>query len=263
MGENVTKKRKMSKAERKRAARRRRMLKTGVIYAGVALLCVGCLVAISILNRPVEPRNTWYVEDGALEIAAPGMSDSGLSAASGIYITAGGSADGLRVLPGEAATENPTAAPTEIPTAAPTELPDWDGSVASTTAQTITITAAGDCTLGGSVHQDTYANFKKYVQNYGYDYFFSNVRSLFEADDLTILNLEGPITDVGKARHGSYVFKGDPDYVNIMTGSSVELCNVANNHSQDFGTAAWSTIPLLVGRKSASHKPNRVNSLVG
>ena len=85
------------------------------------------------------------------------------------------------------------------------------------------------------MHQDTYANFKRYVQNYGYDYFFSNVRGYFESDDLTILNLEGPITDTGRARRGSYVFKGDPDYTNILTGSSVELCNVANNHSQDFG----------------------------
>ena len=68
MGKNVTKKRKISKAERKRAARRRRMIRTGVIYAGVALVCVACLVAISVLNRPVKPQNTWYVEDGALEI---------------------------------------------------------------------------------------------------------------------------------------------------------------------------------------------------
>ena len=34
-----------------------------------------------------------------------------------------------------------------------------------------------------------------------------------------------------------YCFKGDPDYVQIMTGSSVELCNLANNHSLDFGKA--------------------------
>ena len=244
MGKNVTKKRKISKAERKRAARRRRMLITGVIYAGVALVCVGYLVAISMLNRPVEPRNTWYVEDGALEIAAPGMTDGGASVASGDFRTAVGSEDpAARVLPGRVA-EDPTQPPTQAPTATPTEVP----SQAATTGRTITITAAGDCTLGGSVHQDTYAKFKRYVQNYGYDYFFSNVRALFEADDLTVINLEGPITDAGEARHGSYVFKGDPDYVNIMTGSSVELCNVANNHSKDFGAAGLKrTAELLEG----------------
>jgi poly-gamma-glutamate synthesis protein (capsule biosynthesis protein) len=194
MGKNVTKKRKMTKAERKRAARRRRMIRTGAIYAGVALICVTCLVAISLMNRPVEPRSTWYVEDGALEIAAPGLDDSPFSVASGESTTAEGHGgdDALHVLPA-AASEAPTQAPTAVPSEAPTQAPF------NATAQTITITAAGDCTLGGSVHQDTYARFKKYVKNYGYDYFFQNVRPLFEADDLTILNLEGPITDVGTA----------------------------------------------------------------
>ena len=123
-------------------------------------------------------------------------------------------------------TPTPTPAPTPTPTPAPTAEPQ---------PVTIRITAAGDCTLGGSVHQDTYMKFKRAVQANGYDWFFSNVRDWFTSDDLTVLNLEGPITDTGTARKGSYVFKGDPDYVNIMTGSSVELCNVANNHSKDFG----------------------------
>ena len=128
---------------------------------------------------------------------------------------------------------NPPPPPTPVPTPTPTPTPE---PTAAPTPVVLRITAVGDCTLGGSVHQKTYMQFKQAVQAYGYDYFFSNVRDLFEADDLTVVNLEGPLTDVGKARHGSYVFKGDPDYVNIMTGSSVELCNVANNHSQDFGT---------------------------
>ena len=236
----MTKKRKISKAARKRAARRRRMLRTGAIYAGVALLCVGCLLAMSALNRPVESRNTWYVEDGALEIAAPGRTGDGPAVASGA-ITAGDEGSfAPRVLPGYVGepTRVPTAAPTLIPTDTPAASADASPEPTPTASdRTITITAAGDCTLGGSVHQDTYARFKRFVQRYGYDYFLANVRPLFEADDLTVVNLEGPLTDVGKDRHGSYVFKGDPDFVNILTGSSVELCNVANNHSQDFGAA--------------------------
>ncbi|MGX8706690.1 MAG: CapA family protein, partial [bacterium] len=125
-----------------------------------------------------------------------------------------------------------TAIPTPEPTPILSAVPEI---TAAPTPVTITITAAGDCTLGGSIHQSTYLQFKRAVQTYGYDYFFSNTRPIFVADDLTIVNLEGPLTDVGSGRKGSYVFKGDPDYVNILTGSSVELCNVANNHSQDFG----------------------------
>ena len=130
-------------------------------------------------------------------------------------------------------TPDPTPTPPPVPTPTPTPTPE---PTAAPTPVVLRITAVGDCTLGGSVHQKTYMQFKQAVQACGYDYFFSNVRGLFESDDLTVVNLEGPLTDVGQDRRGSYVFKGDPDYVQIMTGSSVELCNVANNHSQDFGT---------------------------
>ena len=66
---------------------------------------------------------------------------------------------------------------------------------------------------------------------------FANMRSLFEADDLTIVNLEGPLTTVEKPKKHGYVFKADPACVQILTGSGVELCNLANNHSMDFGAA--------------------------
>lgn len=213
MGRQATKKRKSN-----RGKARQRRIQRGVILGCVLAICAVCIAMIVSLNRPIEPQSSWYVSDGALEIAAP-------ASGSDFRTTEGRDPDsGLTLLPNRV---EPTKAPTAPPTEAPTPAPS---------VRSLTITAAGDCTLGGSVHQDTYLNFKRYVQNFGYDYFFSNVRPVFEADDLTIINLEGPITDVGKARHGSYVFKGDPDYTAIMTGSSVELCNVANNHSQDFGT---------------------------
>ena len=222
MGNKVRGKGKLTKAER----RRRKQIRRWSLYIGIVALCVGCMLTISHLGKPAAVgTDNWYLDDADVEIAAPAM--NGVSTMGRNDQSSGA----LTVLP-VTATQTPTSVPTEAPTQAPTEEPALEP-----TSRTITITAAGDCTLGGSVHTDTYANFKKYVNAYGYDYFFSNVRSLFESDDLTVLNLEGPLTDVGKDRRGSYVFKGDPDYVQIMSGSSVELCNVANNHSQDFGSA--------------------------
>lgn len=212
MTRQPTKKKKPSKAARRR--RQRRLC--GIMFGVIIVLGVGCMLTLSHLGRA---RQEWMVQGAGIEIAAPpavgpmtmeGRADDG---------------DALTALP-VVVTEAPSPVPTPTPSPSPTPEP---------TSRTLTITAAGDCTLGGSVHQDTYMRFKKAVQTCGYDYFFSNVRSLFESDDLTILNLEGPLTDTGKARHGSYVFKGNPDYVRILTGSSVELCNVANNHSEDFG----------------------------
>ena len=101
---------------------------------------------------------------------------------------------------------------------------------------TLTITAAGDCTFGGQEGAKGRRRFVQCVNEYGYDYFFDSVRSIFESDDFTIVNLEGPLTTVqSPGKKAQFIFKGDPEYVGILTGSSVELCNLANNHTQDYG----------------------------
>ena len=134
--------------------------------------------------------------------------------------------------PTEAATAEPVQAATEAPVKSqPTEAPVNDGTVL------LTITAAGDCTFGGQVGSKGSRNFKKCVEKFGYDYFFTNVRELFRSDDLTIVNLEGPLTTVEKPQKKGeeFLFKGDPDYVKVLTGSGVELCNLCNNHTLDYG----------------------------
>ena len=104
------------------------------------------------------------------------------------------------------------------------------------TGGTITITATGDCTLGGNVPSHGDERFDKYVQRYGYDYFLEKVRPLFESDDLTIVNLEGPLTTSEDYRHGrGFNFRGKPEYIQILSGSSIEIANVANNHALDYG----------------------------
>ena len=102
---------------------------------------------------------------------------------------------------------------------------------------TLTITAVGDCTFCGEAGSKSNVRFLEAAQELGYDHFFANVRELFQADDLTIVNLEGPLTTVEKPKAHGYVFKADPACVQILAGSSVELCNLANNHSLDYGVA--------------------------
>ena len=128
----------------------------------------------------------------------------------------------------------------DIPSDAQT--PSGDGEVEAPPEETpdgpvtLTITAAGDCTFGGMEGSKGRRRFLQYVKEYGYDYFFESVRAIFENDDLTLVNLEGPLTSrTWTNRKEQFLFRGEPDYVNILTGSSVELCNLANNHSQDYG----------------------------
>ena len=50
----------------------------------------------------------------------------------------------------------------------------------------ITISLMGDCTLGSAPDSDQYNNFDAYQSVYGIDYFFQNVKSYLEGDDLSI-----------------------------------------------------------------------------
>ena len=63
---------------------------------------------------------------------------------------------------------------------------------------------------------------------------------VFESDDLTIVNLEGPLTTSRDRREGrKFNFRGSPEYVNILSGSSVEIANLANNHAYDYGESGF------------------------
>ena len=111
----------------------------------------------------------------------------------------------------------------------------------------LTISAAGDCTLG------TDENFyyatslpAKYeaVQDPGY--FFQKVLPVFSKDDLTIVNMEGTLTQETAREEKLYAFKGDEEYTQILTEGSVEAANLANNHSHDYGEKSYTdTIQAL------------------
>jgi poly-gamma-glutamate synthesis protein (capsule biosynthesis protein) len=100
----------------------------------------------------------------------------------------------------------------------------------------LTISAAGDCTLGGDASQRTYAAFARAYKSGGADYFLKNVRDIFSADDLTIVNLEGPLTTATRFREKEFAFKGRAEYAKILTEGGVEVANVANNHAKDYYT---------------------------
>ena len=102
---------------------------------------------------------------------------------------------------------------------------------------TITISAAGDVTLGNHQEQDYSASFRQaYDQAEDEGYFFENVRDIFAADDMTIVNLEGPLTTSEQMREGqTYCIKGDPAYAHLLTLGSIEAVSFANNHRLDYG----------------------------
>jgi len=102
-----------------------------------------------------------------------------------------------------------------------------------------TFTFAGDCTFGCT--PELYYAPLGFVKTVGddYGYPFRNVLSYFEEDDLTVVNLEGPLTDVGGRVEKKFNFRGPPEYAQILTGNSVEAVSVANNHTLDYGPAGY------------------------
>lgn len=102
----------------------------------------------------------------------------------------------------------------------------------------ITLTFTGDCTIGSEEARRTQEDsLHAYAEKYGYDYFFANFRDLFEADDATIINLEGVFSDSANGEKTSkrYRFRGPADFTGILKAGSVEVAGLANNHTSDFG----------------------------
>lgn len=102
---------------------------------------------------------------------------------------------------------------------------------------TITISAAGDVTLGNHKEQDYSYSFRQaYDKAEDKGYFFENVWDIFEEDDMTIVNLEGPLTLSENFREGQiYSIKGDPDYADLLNLGSIEAVSMGNNHRLDYG----------------------------
>lgn len=100
----------------------------------------------------------------------------------------------------------------------------------------ITISAAGDVTMGGYRGQGYEWSFQQmWEQQNDPAYFFENVEPIFSADDLTIVNLEGPLTTATVFRESqTYCIRGDPAYVEALTAGSVEAVSMANNHLMDY-----------------------------
>lgn len=108
---------------------------------------------------------------------------------------------------------------------------------ATEASKSVVITFTGDCTLGCDKKLvDSPLSFWAYVDEYGYEYPFANLKQIFEQDDLTIINLEGVFSDsAADMANKTYCFRAPSEYVNILTSSSVEAVSFANNHTQDFG----------------------------
>ncbi len=150
------------------------------------------------------------------------------------------------------ATPEPTAEQTSEPTPEPTATPEPTPTPTPEPVK-IVLTACGDCTLGGDMNGSSMGRFREYVSdadgNVDYGYCFRNVKSIFEEDDITLANLEVVLTDRDdylQREDKIFIMRGQPDYVNMLTENSIEVCNIANNHMTDFGQSGIDQMAQLL-----------------
>lgn len=98
----------------------------------------------------------------------------------------------------------------------------------------LTFSFAGDCTLASDDKQPSSVNFESVYEREGKGYFFRKVKDIFEADDLTVVNFEGTLTDATDKLPKKWNFKADPSFANILVLGKVDAVTLANNHSMDY-----------------------------
>lgn len=105
----------------------------------------------------------------------------------------------------------------------------------------IKMSFTGDVMIAAYKNQTKSGNFNDYANNNPPEYFLQNVKSIFEEDDFTIVNLENVLTDntlkeVKKNHSPAYWYRSKTENTQILTSSSVEGVSLSNNHTGDYGT---------------------------
>lgn len=98
----------------------------------------------------------------------------------------------------------------------------------------VRISFAGDIMLSRGVGE--------FIETNGYDYPYEYVREIFLNDDLTIGNLECPLTESENAVNKAPVilFKADAENAAAMKSAGIDCLSLANNHTMDYGSPGLS-----------------------
>lgn len=129
----------------------------------------------------------------------------------------------------------PDVTPEPVPTVDKTKaVYQADGSIL------LTMSFTGDVTIGSNLQSGGTSIFEKELkkQNGNIDFPFRNVKELFEADDLTVVNFEGTLTTAKKNPEKAdykYLFRADPSYVSMLPDNGIDSVSYENNHADDMG----------------------------
>lgn len=158
-------------------------------------------------------------------------------------------------MPAETTEASATPAPSPADQATPTNAPQattgsGSGLVAglpeNTSGATVKLSFAGDIIFSGKAGA--------LLEQKGYDYSYSALDGMFKKDDLTVVNLETPITTRGVgAKNKQFVFKGPPKALDALKAAGVDAVNLANNHTLDQGEEGLLDTLKHLGERGIPH----------
>ncbi|WP_226000761.1 CapA family protein [Paenibacillus sp. BJ-4] len=111
---------------------------------------------------------------------------------------------------------------------------------------TVTLHFVGDVQFSGKVEQRLEKN--------GFDFPYQYLGNLFRKDDLTVANLETPVTTGGVgALNKTYVYKSSPKALTALATAGIDAVNLANNHILDQGTGGLLDTLKYLDEKGIAH----------
>ncbi|MEM1028847.1 MAG: CapA family protein [Myxococcota bacterium] len=121
----------------------------------------------------------------------------------------------------------------------------------------VIVHAVGDCALG-DLHDvagapGSFAAVVAAASN-RHDYPFSGVFDLFRHDDLTVANLEGTFAAPHRRRKkGGFAIRGVPGDAAMLVRGGVDIVDLANNHTQDYGPGGYDDTVAALDRAGVGY----------
>jgi hypothetical protein len=90
---------------------------------------------------------------------------------------------------------------------------------------TVVLRFGGDVLLAHRYEESVGADMNRAFRDFG----------LFRSDDVSMVNLEVPVTNRGGRRIKPFTFRMKTEYLEALTSGGIDIVNIANNHIYDFG----------------------------
>jgi poly-gamma-glutamate capsule biosynthesis protein CapA/YwtB (metallophosphatase superfamily) len=105
-----------------------------------------------------------------------------------------------------------------------------NGSAISNNGTSVKLTFVGDVMFAGNVEE--------LLKKNGWDYPYRFMKEYLDKADITIANLETPISTRGTAQTKEYVYRSSVAALPSFKNAGFDLVNTANNHIMDYGVEA-------------------------